>query len=233
MRCLATGLTLEDVDVLERMGTLRAEPHVTLPLRASQIATQRPCGLVKGRFLVARANEGNASPTKASSSLKESWGLDSRKQERLEGPREDELRGQDGAYKSLGSGAAAPMPAAQGGKGVEQLEQVSVERNLTSGGERWAGDVEMDPTVIRAKASGREGDVHVELMAVHKRHDNLKGPLKVLQQRSEVLEQGAATNRGPAVQAWKRLCEVKKTHLRDHAENLQIRQWRQGVVRAQ
>ena len=102
------------------------------------------------------------------------------------------------------------MPRAQRGKGVEQLEPVSVERNLTSGSERWAGDVEMDPMVIRAKAAGKEGDVHVELMAPHKRNDDMKGPLRVLQQRSEVLEQGAATNRMPAVEAWKQLCEVKK-----------------------
>ena len=47
MRCLATGLKFEDVDVLERMGTLRAEPHVTLFLRASHIATQR--GLMGSR----------------------------------------------------------------------------------------------------------------------------------------------------------------------------------------
>ena len=58
------------------------------------------------------------------------------------------------------------------------------------------GDVEIDPTVIGAKAAGQEGEVHVELMALHKRHDDLKGPQRVSQQRSEVLEQGAATNRG-------------------------------------
>ena len=47
---------------------------MTLPFKASQLATQRPCGLVDGRFLVARANEGNAaSPTTPSSSLKGSW----------------------------------------------------------------------------------------------------------------------------------------------------------------
>ena len=61
------------------------------------------------------------------------------------------------------------MPAGQGGKGVEQLEPVSVERNLT------VGDVEMDPMVIRAKASGREGDVYVELTALHTIHDVLEG----------------------------------------------------------
>ena len=47
MRCQVTGLKFEDVDVLERMGTLRAEPHVTLLLMASQIATQR--GLMGSR----------------------------------------------------------------------------------------------------------------------------------------------------------------------------------------
>ena len=58
--------------------------------------------------------------------------------------------------------------------------------------------------------------MHVELMALHKRHDDRKGPQRVSQQRSEVLEQGAATNRGPAVQAWKQVYGVKKrTGLRD------------------
>ena len=68
--------------------------------------------------------------------LREAGGLDSGKQERPKGPAGDEQRCQDGAFKSLKKGAAAPMPAAQGGKGAEQLERVSVARNLTSGGER-------------------------------------------------------------------------------------------------
>ena len=62
MRCLDIGLTFEDVDAFERMGTLKAEPHRTLPLRASQFATQRRYGFVEGRFLVPRTNEGNARP---------------------------------------------------------------------------------------------------------------------------------------------------------------------------
>ena len=34
MRCLDIGLTFEDVHAFERMGTLKAEPHMTLFLRA-------------------------------------------------------------------------------------------------------------------------------------------------------------------------------------------------------
>ena len=70
---------------------------MTLPFKASQLATQRLCGLVDGRFLVARANEGNAaSPTTASSSLEGAGRLDSGKQERLKkGPGKDEQRCQD------------------------------------------------------------------------------------------------------------------------------------------
>ena len=90
-----------------------------------------------GRFLVARANEGNAaSPTTASSSLEESWEggrwLDSAKRNDLKDQQKMNKGVRIGAFKSLKKGAAAPMPAAQGGKGVEQLERVSVARNLTS-----------------------------------------------------------------------------------------------------
>ena len=41
----------------------------------------------------------------------------------------------------------------------------------------------MDPMVFRAKAVGKEGDVHVELMAPHNRNDDMKGPLRVLYSR--------------------------------------------------
>ena len=73
------------------------------------------------------------------------------RQEHLRGTVDADFRGQEGEnqvdtfYDASELEVAAPMPM-----GVEQFEPMTVERNLTSGGETSVEDVEILPMVIRA-----------------------------------------------------------------------------------
>ena len=74
----------------------------------------------------------------------------------------------DTFYEASELEVAAPMPVAQGSMGVEQVEPMTVERNLTSGGETSVEDVEIFPMVRRAQAAGKESKAQAQLRALQK-----------------------------------------------------------------
>ena len=69
----------------------------------------------------------------------------------------------DTFYEASELEVAAPMPM-----GVEQFEPMTVERNLTSGGETSVEDVEIFPMVIRAQAAGKESEAQAQPRALQK-----------------------------------------------------------------
>ena len=110
---------------------------MTLPFKASPLALW-----ARGRTILGRTSERREcckshDPLQLTyRELGEGRGVTQENRNDLKDPEKMNKGVRIGSFKSLKKGAAAPKPAAQGGKGVEQLERVSVARNLTSGGER-------------------------------------------------------------------------------------------------